>query len=132
VSAGFEEPDTLSNVVERRYREEGEGLRASVDGSRGTFTFSCLRFEMEDEWKDVDFGKWMRWGGFADVDEGESGLCTEIPVVLGDKGIAIMGAGIVCRLRRGDVLYSLVMSVGRAVVVDLCSDDGNVELKPRG
>ncbi len=46
----------------------------------------------------------MRWGSGLEkpLELGESGLTTDTPVVLGERGDAIMGAGIVYRLDGGE------------------------------
>lgn len=98
-SDDLEEPvqgdDTASMVLERRYREiDGE---VSPEGM--AYPPSCLTLEMDEDWKDVEDGIWMRCGvGVANEDRFES-ASTETPVELGDSGEAIMGAGIVWRLR---------------------------------
>lgn len=57
-------------------------------------------------------GKRMRFGaGEENGEEGESGLSTVIPVVLGDNGEAMMGAGKVCRLNEGGVRGRSVKSL---------------------
>ena len=53
----------------------------------------------------MDTGRRIRWGvGVGDSSVGESGLSMVIPVVLGDNGDAMMGAGIVCRFNMGGVV----------------------------
>jgi hypothetical protein len=49
----------------------------------------------------------MRCEGVPKMAEGEV-ASTEIPVVLGDKGDAMMGDGIVCRFKNLGVVYSSV------------------------
>lgn len=54
-------------------------------------------------------GKRMRFGvGEEKGEDGESGFSTVIPVVLGDNGDAIIGAGKVCRLNGGGVRWCSV------------------------
>jgi hypothetical protein len=106
---------SLSSELECWYRLVGERRGISEIEAGKKSPFRRWKLELEVDWKEGDVGKWMRLGvGVANCDDGEPVLCTETPVVLGDNGIAMMGAGIVCRFWRADVPYSFVISVGRA------------------
>ena len=78
-----------------------------------------LRFRraaIDEDCSGVDTGRWIRCGvgGEKPLELGESGNSTVTPVEFGERGDAIIGAGIVCRLDGGEGEYS---------------DDGSVSLR---
>lgn len=59
---------------------------------------------MEEDWSGVDTGRWILCGAGVEnpLEVGESGFSTVKPVLFGDSGDAIMGAGMVYRLDEGE------------------------------
>ena len=73
--------------------------------------------EPEDEANAFVTGRRMRFkAGEENGEEGESGPSTVIPVVFGESGEAMMGAGNVCRFSEGGVLWCSVKSPLRSGV----------------
>lgn len=95
---------TLSSVLARRVLE-GVIFCVECCGDEGTaWSLSCLSAGTDEDPSGVDTGKRIRWGVGVENCVGESGPSMVIPVVLGDNGEAMIGAGMVCRFNIGGVV----------------------------
>lgn len=116
-----EEPDVASDAVDEpvelgsrlsivcdRYGRTETEVDSVRPSSRGREWVILCAEELEDEAaRALVIGKRMRFGaGEESESKGESGLSTVMPVVLGDSGEAIIGAGKVWRLNKTGVRSS--------------------------
>lgn len=103
-------------MFERWYREDGAWVELREEGIGSE--------EDPGSWKDGFEGRCMRWEVEGLAENADESPSTEIPVVFGESGEAIMGAGRVRRFKYIGVLCSSERGKAlRGGLVDRCSDD---------